>query len=93
MAEKTKKLKLGELKCQRQEMREKFSQEGWTPEEGEEYREVVRKLRWVESIVLWTLVGIISLMSGFGCQTMKGIAGDSGWMLTKLADNIQTQEK
>ena len=28
-----------------------------------------------------------------GCQTVKGATGDAGWILTKLSDNIQTQEK
>ncbi len=38
---------------------------------------------------MWLLIGAVVFVSG--CQTMKGIAGDSGWMLTKLADNITTE--
>lgn len=38
---------------------------------------------------MWLIVSAVIFVSG--CQTVKGIAGDSGWMLTKLADNITTK--
>ncbi len=28
-----------------------------------------------------------------GCQTLKGVTGDTGWMLTKLSDNINTEKE
>ena len=36
------------------------------------------------SIVLLTIVLV-------GCQTVKGVTGDAGWILTELSDNIQTE--
>ena len=39
---------------------------------------------------MWLLIGAVVFVSG--CQTVKGIAGDSGWILTKVADNIQTEK-
>ena len=53
------------------------------------YAEIARrKIWWIEVSLLACLI-----LSIGGCQTAKGITGDSGWILTKLSDNIQTQEK
>ena len=35
------------------------------------------------------ILGIVYLLTG--CQTVKGIAGDSAWLLQKTADNITTE--
>lgn len=32
---------------------------------------------------------VLSMLSGVGCMTMKGMAGDSAWLLKTAADNIQ----
>lgn len=34
------------------------------------------------------ILGILYLVQG--CQTVKGITGDSAWLLQKASDNIQT---
>lgn len=34
------------------------------------------------------ILGVLYLA---GCQTVKGVAGDSAWLLQKTADNIQTE--
>ena len=55
-------------------------------------RKLVEKMqRFFIKTSMWLLVSAVILVSG--CQTVKGIAGDSGWILTKMSDNIQTQEK
>lgn len=57
--------------------------------EGEMYR---RELVVVKSaIVAITALVLLSIVSG--CQTFKGATGDSAWILQKLSDNVQTQEK
>ena len=35
------------------------------------------------------ILGILYLASG--CQTVKGIAGDTAWLLQKTSDNITTE--
>lgn len=46
----------------------------------------------IESRILVATLVVISIFAQ-GCQTFKGATGDSAWMLQKLSDNIQTQEK
>ena len=36
---------------------------------------------------------LLAMLSQAGCQTMKGVTGDAGWLLTELSDNIQVKEK
>lgn len=64
MQEQTEKLYLGDLKCRKYAMREKFLAEGWTYDEEAEYKDVVRKLKWVESIVLPLIIVCLLLLSG-----------------------------
>ena len=40
------------------------------------------------ALEVFLILGILYLA---GCQTVKGIAGDSAWLLQKTADNIQTE--
>ncbi len=53
------------------------------------YAEIARRKIW------WIEIGLLAclILAIGGCQTAKGITGDSGWLLTKLSQNIQTQEK
>lgn len=39
--------------------------------------------RVVEAVLILALVWILS-----GCQTVKGVCGDSAWLLQRTADNI-----
>ena len=45
-------------------------------------------LAFITFLVLVTIIYTTS-----GCQTVKGVCGDTGWILTELSENIQTQEK
>ena len=45
-----------------------------------------------ERILVVLLLVLISILAS-GCQTAKGITGDSGWILTKLSKNIQTEQE
>jgi len=54
-------------------------------------RKLIKKFeRFFIRTAMWLIVSAVIFTAG--CQTMKGVAGDSGWMLTKLADNIQTEK-
>jgi predicted small secreted protein len=44
-------------------------------------------------VVMAVIAIVLAAIFVSGCQTLKGVTGDSGWILTKLSDNIQTQEK
>lgn len=51
--------------------------------------------RWKARIVL---IVFAAMMTAFivlvsGCQTARGMAGDSAWLLQKAADNIQTEPR
>ncbi len=48
-------------------------------------------LKYAESKILVILVLAILFVSG--CQTLKGVTGDTGWMLTKLSENINTEKE
>lgn len=53
-------------------------------------RKLIKKFeRFFIRTAMWMIVSAVIFVSG--CQTAKGIAGDSGWILTKVADNIQTE--
>ena len=43
----------------------------------------------VVGIVSVLVLAVVMLLSG--CQTVKGICGDSAWILQETADNIQTE--
>ena len=45
------------------------------------------------ALAIVTALVLLSIVLTAGCQTLKGVTGDTGWMLTKLSDNIQVQEK
>jgi len=49
-------------------------------------------LKYAESKIL-ALVLLAILFCSQGCQTIKGVTGDAGWILTELSDNIQTEGK
>ena len=40
---------------------------------------------------LGLLVVLLCLCLMQGCQTVKGVTGDAGWILTELSDNITTE--
>jgi len=91
-----------QLKMKKAELRNRMDEERKRgnlciePETFIEYQDVIRALKWAESrllrpIVISLLLVLISMASG--CQTAKGITGDSGWILTKLSKNIQTEQE
>ena len=51
-------------------------------------------LKYAESKILHNavIVLVLAVILVSGCQTVKGVTGDAGWMLTKLSDNIQVKE-
>ena len=50
----------------------------------------MKRVTIVLLVFLWgMLMGWIALVAG--CQTVKGMAGDSAWILQKTADNIQLE--
>ena len=55
--------------------------------EAEAHRRILSAAFAVNVLVLAVIIFVS------GCQTLKGVTGDTGWMLTKLSDNIQVQEK
>lgn len=57
--------------------------------ESEMYRHELVVVKAV--VVAITVLVLLSIISG--CQTFKGATGDSAWILQKLSDNVQTQEK
>jgi TRAP-type mannitol/chloroaromatic compound transport system permease large subunit len=44
-------------------------------------------------LVIITILVLATIILTICCQTVKGVTGDAGWMLTKLSDNIQTEGK
>jgi predicted small secreted protein len=58
--------------------------------EKEMYRREIGKSR-----VLAAITGVLVLFSicVSSCQTVKGVAGDAGWILTTASDNIVIQDK
>ncbi|MBN2591601.1 MAG: hypothetical protein JXA96_17175 [Sedimentisphaerales bacterium] len=50
------------------------------------FRQLV--MRMVVAINVLVLIVILN-----GCQTVKGVMGDTAWLLQKGSDNIQVQEK
>ena len=45
------------------------------------------------AVIAISIAVVLAILFFSGCQTFKGATGDSAWMLQKLSDNIQTQEK
>ena len=43
----------------------------------------------IRALEVLLILGILYLA---GCQSVRGIAADSGWLLTSLADNIKAVE-
>ena len=94
----------GELKCRKAELRNQLEKEimesGGNFNKGtcDEYRLVLRAIKWTETWLLWTIVSLILIFGG--CNTArstlnlgKSIGQDGAWILGKMSDNIQTQEK
>ncbi len=46
-------------------------------------------------MIMLVITAILALVSIFtcGCQTAKGVMGDTAWLLQSGADNIQTERK
>jgi len=42
--------------------------------------------------ILLSLLLIVMALTIVSCQTIKGAAGDTAWLLQKGADNIQTEK-
>jgi len=47
--------------------------------------------RTIIVLLVWILVMALGVLL-LGCQTIKGAAGDTAWLLQKGADNIQTEK-
>ena len=65
--------------------------ENWTMADAQRLAQVSNKIRHVESWLLWGIVAVLVFSMGFfhgSCQTYKGITGDTGWLLTRMSDNI-----
>lgn len=68
------------------------------PEQAEVYEHAInycdRKVGQVHKVSKMLVIVLACLILALsGCQTAKGITGDSGWILTKLSNNIQTQDE
>ena len=53
-------------------------------------------LELMRRVKVWVIVvNIAVLLSIFtsGCQTAKGVMGDTGWFLTRMSDNINTEQE
>ena len=100
-------MKLLELKMKKAELRNRMDEERQEgnlciePETFIEYNDVIRALKWAESRLLKPIVIsiVVALILG-GCNTArstlnlgKSIGQDGAWILGKMSDNIQTQEK
>lgn len=53
--------------------------------------ETAKRLRGV--VITVNILVLASILFCTGCQTVKGVTGDAGWILTELSDNIQTEGK
>ncbi len=55
-------------------------------------RETASRIRFlvcgVNAIVLATIIFVTT-----GCQTVKGVTGDAGWILTKVSENIKVEQE
>ena len=80
----------GDLKCRKAELREEMEKGSYQRETVEEYRSVLRAIKWAEAFLLWTIVALMLIFAG--CQTFKGATGDTAWMLQKLSDNVQVEK-
>ncbi len=80
----------GELKCLKAEIRNEMDEGDFR--RIEEYTSILKAIKRAEAWLLWGIVCLILFVAIQGCQTAKGIAGDSGWLLTKLSQNIQTEK-
>ena len=76
----------GDLKCRKAELRNLIKEGVHDREVYEEYRVVLRRIRWAETWLLWGIACLMMIVSS--CQTIKGVTGDSAWMLQKLSDNV-----
>lgn len=56
--------------------------------------EMYRRETLMPTAVLVLIVNLIVIASIFltGCQTAKGVMGDTAWLIQKGADNIQTEK-
>lgn len=84
---------LAELKGEKVRLRNEIENDGYDMdmEKVKDYWKVRAKVEIVESVLLWTILTLMIFISG--CQTFKGATGDSAWILQKLSDNVNTQEK
>ena len=92
---------LAELKGEEVRLRNELeSKDYFTMKTVNDYSRVHRKLKELESWLLWTIVSLILILIIGGCNTArstlnlgKSIGQDGAWILGKMSDNIQTQEK
>ena len=61
--------------------------------EGLEEEMYQRQITTVRSTLIAVSILVLLSILASGCQTAKGITGDSGWILTKLSKNIQTEQE
>jgi len=52
--------------------------------------ELARRLKFLV-IIVNVLVLFSIIMTTTGCGTVKGMAGDAGWILTKMSENITVE--
>ncbi len=70
----------GDLKCRKAELRNQLEKEimemggNFRQETCEEYRSVLRAIRWAENWLLWTIVSLMLIVAG--CNTIEGARQD-----------------
>ena len=95
-----------ELKMKKAELRDRMDAErkengNISAETFVWYNEIIRRLAWAESILLKPIViSLMLMLFAQGCNTAretlnlgKAVGQDGAWILGKMSDNIQTQEK
>ena len=72
----------GELKCKKAELRNQLEKEitesGGNFNKGtcDDYRLVLRAIKWTESWLLWTIVSLILILTIGGCNAIDGARQD-----------------
>jgi len=82
----------GDLKQRKVELQNKMEKGGYDREVVEEYRSVLRAIKWAEAWLLWTTVSLmlIVFVTVQGCHTVNGVGRDlSAWS----SPYIEHQEK
>ncbi len=58
-----------------------------------ESREAEASRRVLSAVACINILVLSVILFCSGCQTLKGVTGDTGWMLTKLSENINTEKE